>query len=125
MSQKTKVNSTPVFIEAELPNVELAKDKDCEKCNARFRCWTNRGTALKVESFTLSNDGMSGDRLKFVVIVPQCFRCSNLVGSYAIVHVKIAEQEQHIRSLIMNQVIRAEGTSPMTLEIESVSRFDI
>ena len=125
MSQKTKVNSTPVFIEAELPNVELDKDMNCEKCSSRFRCWTNRGTALRVESFTLSSDGMSGDRLKFVVIVPQCFRCSNLVGSHAIVHVKIAEHEQHIKSLIMSQVMRADGSTPMTLEIESVSRLDI
>lgn len=112
-------------IEAELPAIELTKDiKSCEKCNSRFKCWTSRGTAIQVERFTLSNDGASPERLRFTLIVPKCFRCTNLVGTEAIVHISLDGMEQQITSLILEQELRAdEPNSPMKLEIESVRGF--
>jgi hypothetical protein len=122
MNQK-KIDSTafPAHIDVELPAVELAKDMNCEKCSSRFKCWTHRGMALQVEKFSLSSDGRSSDRLKFTVYVPKCFRCSNLVGTEAHIHIMIAEQEQYINSLIMEQKLSADkADAPMELEIESV-----
>ena len=121
----SKSSVVRVKIEAELPSIELTKEvKDCEQCTSRFKCWTHRGMAIQVEKFTLSNDGTTPEKLRFMLHVPRCFRCTNLVGTEALIHMKIDGLEQDIKSLIMEQrLVANKPNAPMELEIESIREF--
>ena len=117
-----KINLKPIVMVAEIEYDAYRKnEEECEKCDNRFRCWTGRTLVLMVERASITRElAAIADRFTFSAKVPSCFQCGNMVGSDVTVYVS-GDTNQEIKGKVLKQIITAEGTNPMEIEIEGVS----
>jgi hypothetical protein len=117
------INLKPMRITAELEYECVDKDeKECQQCQDRFKCWTSRTTVLPVTTMSIRQDTIygHGDEFEFTAELPRCFRCGNMVGSKVTLRADVDGQLQIFNGICIAHFIRAEGTSPMTIEVKGV-----
>lgn len=106
---------------AELDYECVDKDEEaCRDCRDRFKCWTSRSLTLPIIHLTLNKDITNKDEVSFTAELPRCFRCGNMCGSDVTIRTEVDGVVELFKGIIVAHYIRAEGTSPMTIEVKGI-----
>ncbi len=91
---------------------------ECERCQDRFRCWTNKTLILSPTRLTLNRDVSGLDEVEFTAYLPKHFRCGSMCGSGVKVTTMVDNTIQVFEGVVIAQYMMAEENTPMQITIK-------